>query len=136
MPAPHEPVPVYLHFRKNGERYGPHGLPDLDRWPEEFAAWANRSYDFRGVEVEIAGTLGEEALPSPVRVLPLAQGTKVQWDYEVRKPQGATSDELQAYDNLRQQLQVERDTGKLVRATGPLTKTAAGWILYIRQFKR
>jgi galactose oxidase len=27
-------------------------LPDLDRWPEEFAEWANRSYDFRGVEVK------------------------------------------------------------------------------------
>jgi hypothetical protein len=121
------------------------GLPDLDRWPEEFAAWANRSYDFRGVEVEIAGTLREEAgeleligaaLPSPVRLLPLAQGMKVQWDYATRKPQEPTSDELQAYDSLRQQWQSGQDAAKPVRVTGPLTRTAAGWILYVREFAR
>jgi hypothetical protein len=121
------------------------GLPDLDRWPEQFAEWANRSYDFRGVEVEIAGTLREEAgelqligpaFHAPARLLPLAQGIKVQWDYATRKPQEGTSDELQAYDNLRQQLQSGWDAGKPVRITGPLTKTAAGWILYVREFER
>ena len=118
------------------------GLPDLDRWPEEFAEWANRSYDFRGVEMEVAGTLREKAgelelvgpaFPDGVRLLQLAQGMKVQWDYAARRPQEATSGELQAYDNLRQQLQSGRDPGKPVRATGPLTKTAAGWILHIRK---
>jgi hypothetical protein len=121
------------------------GLPDLDRWPEEFAEWANRSYDFRGVEVKVAGTLREEAgeleligptFPAPVRLLPLAQGMKVQWDYAARKPQEATSGELQAYDNLRLQLQSQRDPGKPVRVTGPLTKTAVEWILYVREFER
>jgi galactose oxidase len=121
------------------------GLPDLDHWPEEFVAWANRSYDFRGVEVEIAGTLREEAgeleligaaFPAPVRLRPLAQGIKVQWDYAARKPQEATANELQAYDNLRQQLQSARDAGKQVRVTGPLAKTAAGWVLYVREFER
>jgi hypothetical protein len=121
------------------------GLPDLDRWPGEFAEWANLSYDFRGVEVEVAGTLREESgelqligptFPAPVRLLPLAQGMKIQWDYAARKPQEATPGELQAYDNLRQQLQSGRDAGQPVHVTGPLTKTAAGWILYIRKFKR
>jgi hypothetical protein len=61
---------------------------------------------------------------------------KVQWDYAARKPQEATSGELQAYDNLRQQMQSQRDPGKPVRVTGPLTKTAVGWILYVREFER
>jgi len=85
------------------------GLPDLERWPEEFAQWANRSYDFRGVEVRLSGTVREHdgeldltgpALASPVQLFPLQQGMKIQWDFAERKSQDATPDELQAYDNL------------------------------------
>jgi hypothetical protein len=76
------------------------------------------------------------AFPAPVRLRPLAQGIKVQWNYAARKPQEATANELRAYDNLRQQLQSARDAGKQVRVTGPLTRTAAGWVLYIREFER
>ena len=35
-------------------------LPDLRCWPEQFAQWANRSYDFRGVEVTLSGTVREQ----------------------------------------------------------------------------
>src|SRR5262249_48849984 len=120
-------------------------LPDLDNWPQQFAASANGSYDFRGVEVQVTGTLREEAgeleligpaFPAPARLLPLAQGTKVQWDYAARKRQQATSEELHAYNDLRQQLQSGRDAEKPVCVTGPLTKSVAGWTLYIREFER
>ncbi len=56
------------------------GLPDLDRWPDQIARWANGSYDFRGVEVTIAGTVNERngildltapTLPTPVQLLTL-----------------------------------------------------------------
>jgi len=33
------------------------GLPELDKWPEEFARTANGSYLFRGVEITLSGTV-------------------------------------------------------------------------------
>ena len=60
----------------------------------------------------------------------------VEWDYAARKPQEPTSDELQAYDNMRQQWQGGPDEAKPVRVTGPLTRTAAEWVVYIREFER
>ena len=91
----------------------------------------------------VAGTLREEfgefqltgpAFPAPVRLFPLAPGMKIQWDYAARKPQDATPDELQAYDKLRQQFHRAADGPEPVRVTGPLTKTASGWNLYVREF--
>ena len=121
------------------------GLPDLDRWPQEFAQWANRSYDFRGVEVRLTGTVQEHdgeleltatALASPVQLLRFQQGMKIQWDFAARKAQDATPDELQAYDNLRQEFQSGAGLQQPVSVIGPLTTTAARWSLYVREFER
>jgi hypothetical protein len=37
------------------------GLPDLSNWTRQFAYRANRSYDFRGVEVTLIGTVRSQA---------------------------------------------------------------------------
>ena len=90
---------------------GGRGLPDLRRWPEQFAQWANRSYDFRGVEVTLSGTVREQdgsvvlissSIHEPVRLAPLQAGMKVQWDHQARVPQEATVEEMNAYDDLVQ----------------------------------
>jgi hypothetical protein len=119
---------VYLHDQ---------GLPDLDNWPEQFAHWANASYDFRGVEVTVAGTVGKHddilqltgpSLETPVHLMPLQQGMKLQWNYRTGKAADATPDELAAYQRLE-------GRGEPVRVTGPLTKTGNDWILHVRTFQ-
>ncbi|MGH3927484.1 MAG: galactose oxidase early set domain-containing protein, partial [Pseudonocardiaceae bacterium] len=114
------------------------GLPDLDRWPDQIAHWANGSYDFRGVEATVTGTVRDQdgmlqltgpSLDGPVTLMPLEQGTKLQWDLQTGRAQEATNDELDAYHRLR-----ERPL-ESVRVTGPLTKPSTGWTLHVRQFE-
>jgi galactose oxidase len=117
------------------------GLPDLDSWPEQIARWANGSYDFRGVEVTVTGTaqtqdgsllLASPSLDAPVQLLPLQQGMKLQWDLRSRSVRDATSDEQDAYQNLARTCQESGGRSELMHITGPLTKTADGWILHVR----
>lgn len=124
-------------------------LPDIDSWPEQFAHWANGSYDFRGVEVTIAGTVREQdgivqlAVPSfgapardaTVRLMPLEQDMKLQWDYQTRRIKNATSDERDAYQNLVARYQNQGVGRESTRITGPLTKTDNGWVLYVRKYE-
>jgi galactose oxidase len=120
------------------------GLPDLDSWPEQFARWANASYDFRGVEVTVAGTVSEQdgilqltgpSLDAPVELMPLGQGMKLQWDHQTRKVKDTTSDEQDAYHKLKTRYQDLGGRDEPTRVTGPLTKTGTGWILYVRKFE-
>ncbi len=113
------------------------GLPALDRWPDQLAHWANGSYDFRGVEATLMGTVRDQdgvlqlagpSLDAPVTLMPLDQGTKLQWDPRSGRPQEATTDELAAYHRLRER------APEPARVTGPLTQTTTGWALYVRQF--
>lgn len=133
--AEHSTAEVYLHHQ---------GLPDLDRWPEQIAHWANGSYDFRGVEVTVTGAVGEHdgalqltgpSLDAPVKLMPLGQGMKLQWDHRTSSVRDATSDELDAYQNLESAHQDLRGGNEPVRVTGPLAKTDAGWVLYVRKFE-
>jgi hypothetical protein len=116
---------------------GDEGLPDLEGWPEEFARATNGSYDFRGVEVTIIGTVQQHngtlhltgpSFDHPVTLKPLVSGVKVQWDREARKARPVTDGDLAAYQ------EVEARTGEVeqMRVTGPLTKTDTEWILYVR----
>jgi hypothetical protein len=123
---------------------GDKGLPDLDNWPEQFAYRANRSYDFRGVEITIAGIVRQQngtlqlagpSLDRLVTLMPLGQGIKVQWDHQTRRVKDATSDELDAYRELERMCQSLGGEVELTRVTGPLTKAGTEWILYIRKFE-
>jgi hypothetical protein len=118
------------------------GLPDLDNWPEQFAHWANGSYDFRGVEVTVTGTVQKQdgnlqltvpSLDAPVQLMPLEQGMNLQWDHRARKIKDATSDERDAYQKLETRYQNLRSVEEPTPVTGPLTKTGTGWILYVRK---
>ena len=120
-----------------------YGLPDLEQWPEQFARAANGSYLFRGVEVTIDGNVqeqdGEVLLEGnndrpPVLLKPLQANARIQWDHKsgVRKP--FEGDEQLAYAHLSTK---KKNAGATfgVKVTGPLNKTAAGFVLQVRQFK-
>jgi galactose oxidase len=117
-----------------------HGLPDLDDWDKTFRAMAKGSYDFRGVEVTVSGTvrsLGERlVLAGPaslwsVPLSPLEQTDKVQWDWEEKAPAKATADESGVYTAL-----VERLAGGQaeLEITGPLRRHGDAWHLHVRMF--
>jgi galactose oxidase len=133
--AEHSTAEVYLYDQ---------GLPDLDSWPEQIARWANGSYDFRGVEVTVAGTVREQDgilqltgpfFDAPVGLMPLRQDMKLQWDHQKRSVRDITSDERDAYQNLGERYQEIGGGYEPTRVTGPLTKTDAGWVLYVREFE-
>jgi hypothetical protein len=60
---------------------------------------------------------------------------KLQWDHRTRSVIDTTSDERDAYQNLTGIYQDPRGGYELMRVTGPLAKTGAGWILYVRKFE-
>ncbi len=119
------------------------GLPDLDSWPEQFARWANRSYDFRGVEVTVVGTVREQGgtlqltgspLGAPVNLMPFKQDVKLQWDHQMGRVKDVATDELDAYPRLERRYQELGGGDKPTRVTGPLTRAGTGWVLYVRKF--
>jgi hypothetical protein len=112
-------------------------LPDLAGWPAQIAASANGSYDFRGVEVTLTGTVSERdgvvrlATPSsdvPLRLAPLEPGAKVQWNLGAGRVQDVTAEERDAYRLLR----AGDHDGRPLQVTGPLTSTDDGWVLQVR----
>jgi hypothetical protein len=118
---------------------GDEGLPDLARWPEEFAKATNGSYDFRGVEVTITGTVQQRNetlhLTGPsleLTLKPLVPGVKVQWDPDTRETRPVTDDELAAYPQVEARYRDRTGEAVPMRVTGPLTRTDTEWILYVR----
>jgi hypothetical protein len=120
------------------------GLPDLEQWQEQFAHWANGSYAFRGVEVELAGTVDEAGselhleapdVSEPVRLEALQRGQELAWDLRTRHPRYAGEEERTAHERLVAQWR-RRDAGGLsVRVTGPIRKTDRGWSLSVRRYE-
>ncbi|MGD0938021.1 MAG: galactose oxidase-like domain-containing protein [Streptosporangiaceae bacterium] len=65
------------------------GLPALDHWDDQFRRMVHQTYELRGVEVTLTGTIearndvlvlaGEGRRP-PVELVPLDPGGKIQWD--------------------------------------------------------
>jgi hypothetical protein len=116
-------------------------LPNIDLWPVQFAQTANGSYDFRGVEVTLAGRVQEvdgvprlvEATSGAVLYLrPLVPGAKIQWDRKAQRPKPAAPGELRAYEEL---LAHTRQSGaRQARVIGPLLRTGGELIIYVRKF--
>ena len=115
------------------------GLPVLDRWEDRFREMVHETYELRGVEVTLTGTIetrnnmlvlvGDDRRP-PVELVPLDPGGKIQWDLEARGPQAAEPTEAAAYDTLT------RSAGSVgarpLAITGPLHQTHAGYQLQVR----
>jgi galactose oxidase len=117
------------------------GLPEVNDWVGTFRAMAKGSYDFRGVEVTVAGTvrlvgpqiiLFGPASAWSVALAPLALTEKVQWDWSRKALAEATADELDAYEKLVES--VEAAGGQIhVEITGPLRMTSSTRQLHVRR---
>ena len=84
-------------------------VPDVDLWWEEISRVARGSYDLRGVEISITGTVVPDAgglalsgphLDNPLPLRPLGATAKVQFDRANNRPQPATQHELSSFDRL------------------------------------
>jgi hypothetical protein len=115
------------------------GLPALDHWDDQFRRMVHQTYELRGVEVTLTGTIearndafvlaGEGRRP-PVELVPLDPGGKIQWDTAAQGPQAAEPAEAGAYDTLT------RSAGAVgarpLTVTGPLRQTQAAYRLQVR----
>jgi hypothetical protein len=115
------------------------GLPALDHWDDQFRRMVHQTYELRGVEVTLTGTIearndvlvlaGEGRRP-PVELVPLDPGGKIQWDPAAQGPQAAEPAEAGAYDTLT------RSAGAVgarpLTVTGPLRQTQAAYRLQVR----
>jgi galactose oxidase len=111
-------------------------LPPLQRWNEQFRRIVNGTYEMRGVEVTVRGSIyladgryfltGTDRRP-PVQLAPLTG--KIQWDHLARSLKPPQEQELRAYDNL---IIRYRDTGEPVTVTGPLTQTDGEYHVHVR----
>jgi hypothetical protein len=112
-------------------------LPPLPQWDEQFHRIVNGTYELRGVEVTVRGSVsrddGQYVLDGtgsrpPVRLVPLAQ--KIQWDHLARRPRPAQEREVRAYGDL---IAGNRDAGP-VTVTGPLTQAGGEYQLHVREY--
>jgi hypothetical protein len=111
-------------------------LPDLDMWRQEFAYVANGSYELRGIELTLDGTVTEvnglltlagNATRPEVVLAPLQNPDKVQWDINSRENWPMTPEEGTAYDRLSARL-AEMPAGATVEITGPLKKNGVVYL--------
>jgi galactose oxidase len=119
------------------------GLPDLNKWPEQFARTANATYKFRGVEITLTGTIerengeyflaGNDQRP-PVTLAPLQPADKIQWDHTTASLKPLEDEERLAFRKLIA-LKSGQTSSRQVTVTGPLRETNAGFILEVRQFE-
>jgi len=115
-------------------------LPALDQWEQQFRQMVHDTYQLRGAEVTLNGTIetrdgvlvlaGEGRRP-PVTLTPLDPGQKIQWDQAAAAPEPVQDTEAAAYATL---VRSPRGAGaRQVTITGPLTLTEAGYRLRVRQ---
>ena len=115
------------------------GLPALDRWGDQFRALVRQTYELRGIEATLTGTVeardnvllltggGQRFV---VELIPLEPGGKIQWDRAAQRPQTAGPGEAAAYATLGQS--VASGSTRPVTVTGPLNQTQAGYRLQVR----
>ena len=120
------------------------GLPPLDTWDEQFRRIVNGTYELRGVEITLRGSIdarGDELFlvgagqRSAVRLVSLAPGDKIQWNHTARMRKPLGSDEAGAHARLldaHHRGLRNRD----ITITGPLTRSggAQSYDLHVRTF--
>jgi galactose oxidase len=119
-------------------------LPDVDRWVDQIAVMANGSYDFRGVEVSVRGSVRAQngglgltgpLIDKPVTLAALERVDKVQFDRPTGAAKPATAEELVAYQRLVARCRAAGAGDFPARVTGPMRRKGAGWIIHVRCFE-
>jgi len=117
------------------------GLPDLQKWAEQFKAVVDQSYTFRGVEITAVGTVTSTdaglviTIPGVKDPIPLASlQHKLQWNAMKKAARQPEPDERDAYDKLAVQLKAAKGGELKVKVTGPLLKLDQGITLEVREF--
>ncbi|MCC2640942.1 MAG: putative galactose oxidase [Nitrospira sp.] len=117
-------------------------LPALDRWEEQFRNLVNGTYDMRGVEVTLRGTITQEGgsflLVSrgqrpPVPLRPLQAYEKIQWNHRERERKPLEPSEAGAYHTLVTSM-AGLASGHELTVTGALKRTGIDYELHVRSF--
>lgn len=117
-------------------------LPALDRWEEQFRKIVNGTYEMRGVEVTLRGTITQQdgtlllisrGQKPPVPLKPLQAYEKIQWNHRERECKPLEPSEAGAYNTLVAAV-TDLAPEHEVTVTGPLKRAATGYDLHIRSF--
>ncbi len=119
------------------------GLPDLDAWAAEFAATANGTNRFRGVEVTESGlvslvesgyiVLQADGARPTLPLVPMVAAHKIQYDDTKGRPKPLLPKEKTAWQDLEND--VRNASGSLKAwITGPLRKSGDDYLLEVRVF--
>jgi galactose oxidase len=118
-------------------------LPALEQWYEQFRRIVNGTYEMRGVEVTLQGSLEERegrlflagsGRRPAVQFAPLAAADKIQWNHTAQTFKPLEGDEALAYERLTVASRGWPD-GQQVTVTGPLKQTDVGYQLHVRLFR-
>jgi galactose oxidase len=119
------------------------GLPDLVKWNEQFRGIVNGTYELRGVEVTLQGTMEKRGGPlflagkgpqPEIRLVPLVAEDKIQWDHNTRTYKPLAVEEASAYERLIAAFSGLPD-GSSITVTGTLKQVDEGYLLCVRLFK-
>jgi galactose oxidase len=117
------------------------GLPNFEKWPDQFKSLVGEVYIFRGVEATIEGSIDDEegvlvlhtpGIKSRIVLGPLQR--KLQWNFRKGAARQPEPDERDAYPQLAARKKESKDAAFKVQATGPIKATDKGYILEIREF--
>ena len=118
-------------------------IPDIDVWRQEFAKTANRSYDMRGIELTLSGTVaksGEKltlagtATRAQLTLAPFQKGSQIKYDTAGEVARAVSEADAGAYKQLAATVG-SYPAGVSVQVTGTLQKGAGGHSLEVREFK-
>jgi hypothetical protein len=116
------------------------GLPDVDGWAKQFKEHVGNVYVFRGVELTADATVRDKdgvlllEVPGAGQELPLAKlEHKLQWNFKKGARRQPEPDEAAAYEQLAAKVRAAK-AGLRIQVTGPLWKTAKGYVLEVREF--
>lgn len=117
------------------------GLPDPDKWAEQFKKLVDQTYTFRGIEVTAGGTIVSDAGNLALRVegveQPISLGKlehKLQWNSKKGAARQPEPDERDAYQQLASQIKDFKGGDFKLKVTGPLRKSDKGYLIEVREF--
>ncbi len=117
------------------------GLPDIEKWHEQFKSAVGQIYVFRGVELTIEAFLDQKdgalllrspELETSLTLAPLQN--KLQWNFKKHRPRGPEPSEWVAYEQLSAKRAEAKTDSLRVQVTGPLTRTDQGLVLEVREY--